>query len=265
MTQATLPQRIVSCLIASDEVLLRICDPARILALSALAEDPAYSNIVEEARRVPGRAEQSAEQIIGLEPDLVFVASFSRPEYLALLSEANIRVMTLENFNSFDDIRENIRAIGATIGEEEKANALIQEMNRRIEDVRATVADTPKPRVLKIGYDWVAGGGTTIHDIIEAAGGRNLAAANGIEGHRNISEEQILDWDPEVILTEWPEAGPIAQEMFLQKYPILEQVRAVQSGRVFGLPGRELNSVTHHVASAVERLARLLHPERFNR
>src|SRR5262249_59492302 len=49
------PQRIASQTLGTDEILLAICPPERIIALSDLAEDGNYSNVVEQARRIPGR------------------------------------------------------------------------------------------------------------------------------------------------------------------------------------------------------------------
>ena len=74
------PQRIVSQTLGTDEILLAICPTERVVALSNLAEDGNYSNIVEEARQIPNRTTQGPEQILQFKPDLIFVASYSRAE-----------------------------------------------------------------------------------------------------------------------------------------------------------------------------------------
>ncbi|HEY8459429.1 MAG TPA: ABC transporter substrate-binding protein, partial [Blastocatellia bacterium] len=71
------PQRIASQTLGTDEILLAICPPERIVALSNLADDENYSNAVEAARQIPNRTTEGPEQILQLKPDLIFVASYS--------------------------------------------------------------------------------------------------------------------------------------------------------------------------------------------
>src|SRR5215510_12454104 len=86
------PQRIVSQTLGTDEILLAICPPERVVALSNMAEDGDYSNAVEDARRIPGRATEGPEQILQFKPDLIFVASYSRAETVELLKASKAPV-----------------------------------------------------------------------------------------------------------------------------------------------------------------------------
>ncbi|MEZ5672498.1 MAG: hypothetical protein R3E08_08985 [Thiotrichaceae bacterium] len=61
------PQHIVSQTLATDEILLAICAPQRIAALSPLATDSNYSNVVESARKL-GRTLNNLEQLLTLQP-----------------------------------------------------------------------------------------------------------------------------------------------------------------------------------------------------
>ena len=56
------PQRIVSQTLGTDEILLAICNPQRIVALSVLVDDPQYSNVTELAHHITGRTNAGAEQ-----------------------------------------------------------------------------------------------------------------------------------------------------------------------------------------------------------
>ena len=86
------PRRIVSQTLATDEVLFSIVDPARIVGVSTLARDPAYSNVVKQATALGAPAITSAEQVLTLRPDLVFVATFSRSEIVAVLAQSGAPV-----------------------------------------------------------------------------------------------------------------------------------------------------------------------------
>jgi len=66
------PRRIVSQTLATDEILLALCAPSRIVALSALAGDVKYSNVVEKAQQVAGQAGDNVEQILSFQADLIY-------------------------------------------------------------------------------------------------------------------------------------------------------------------------------------------------
>ena len=68
------PQRIVSLSLAVDETLLPVLGPERFAAVTAFAQDPAISNVAVLASEVENAIVSSddVEQIISLEPDLVF-------------------------------------------------------------------------------------------------------------------------------------------------------------------------------------------------
>ncbi|HVG37718.1 MAG TPA: hypothetical protein VM870_00440, partial [Pyrinomonadaceae bacterium] len=71
------PQKIVSQTLATDEILLAITAPERIAALSSVALEPQYSNIVEQAQALGLPTIKDAEGIIALKPDLIFISSYS--------------------------------------------------------------------------------------------------------------------------------------------------------------------------------------------
>jgi ABC-type Fe3+-hydroxamate transport system substrate-binding protein len=66
--------------------------------------------------------------------------------------------------------------------------------------------------------------------------------------------------DPDyVLLCRW--AGDDRPNQ-VDNHPILRRLRAVQTNRVLSIEGRYLTSVSQYVVDGVERLARLLHPDR---
>ena len=62
------PQRIVSQTLGTDEILLAVCPPERVVALSNLAEDGDYSTVVEEARRIPDRTTRGRSRFCSSSP-----------------------------------------------------------------------------------------------------------------------------------------------------------------------------------------------------
>ena len=110
-------------------------------------DDPQYSNVTELAHHVTGRTNAGAEQILHFHPDMIFVASYSKAELVELLHMAHAPVFRFEHFDHLDDIKMNIRTIGYIIGEDDKAEALVQHMEHDMAQARASIPhDAPSLR-----------------------------------------------------------------------------------------------------------------------
>ena len=122
--------RIVSQSLASDEMLFPMVAPERLVGLSSLSRDPKYSNVVAEATRHPAPSIETAEDIVRLKPDLIFVTTYSRAEVVEVLESTGAPVYRLANFDDFAGVMTNLRRIGAAVGEEEAAERMVAEMQR---------------------------------------------------------------------------------------------------------------------------------------
>ena len=254
------PARIVSVTLATDEILLALVEPARLLAVTYLAVDEGVSNLPQAAAAVPHKIGADTEQIIALEPDLIFVASYTRGEVVKLLQDVGLAVFTFQEFESIPAIQQNIRLIGQAVGEEAKAEALIAEMNARLHAVAARLPpEGSRPRVLYWGAPGYTGGAhTSLDDLITHAGGENLAATHGLVGIRNISPEQVLAMNPEVIFTGGGSREAQAGLPAFVLHPALHTVDALRQERVFVLPRRYLVTISQCIVDGVEEVARML-------
>jgi iron complex transport system substrate-binding protein len=252
------PQRIVSQTLGTDELLIAMVDHQRIVGVSTLARNPAYSNVVKEVSALPAPAIMNAEQVIRLRPDLVFVASFSRAEIVTVLEASGAPVYRFANFDRLDDVRANIRRVGEAVGAEAAAATLIHTMDERLARIkarRAHAAGAP-PRVLSYSASgFTAGAGTTWDDIVHGAVAINVAATEGLKGFPRISAEQVLAWQPDYLVAG---VDPGEQEAVLRRLrdnPAIAATAAVKAGRVIFIDNRAYLSVSHHVVDAVEALA----------
>jgi len=262
VTLASPPQRIVSVLMATDEILLDLVAPERIAALCYLSRDK-NALIAGRISAVRAFVDADPERIIALRPDLVFLASFTKQETKAMLQDTGIPVFTFHCFDTLEDIRKNILVVGAAVGEDEKAKALVSEMDRRLAAVAAGQPPRDKwPRALAFGHDgWVAGRNTTLTGILEAAGALNAAAEAGIEGHTQMSIEKVLTMDPDYLLVMTGSGAMGPQEGGLLSHPGMAGLRAVREKRLLVVDANLLSCVSHHVVKAVEEIARQLRPE----
>lgn len=260
------PQRIVSMTLGTDEILLSMVDPKRLVAVTYLAVDPKISHVAEAARSIPHKIRLDMEKVVALQPDLVLVASYTSADFVKQLREAGLPVMKLELFSSVAGIEQNILAVGRAVGEEEKAQEMVEALNRRLKEVKTRVAPSKKrPRVLAYGPTGsTAGTETTFDEMVTLAGGRNAAAEAGIVGHINLSQERLVLLDPEIIvLSTWNPEAPGFEQMFLND-PAVRRLSAVRNKKVYPLPEKYLTTVSHYIVEAAETMARLIHPELFD-
>jgi cobalamin transport system substrate-binding protein len=258
------PQRIVSQTLGTDEILLAICPPERVAALSDLAEDENYSNAVEAARRIPNRTTEGPEQILQFKPDLIFVASYSRAETVELLKASNAPVFRFANFNSIEDVKSNIRTAGYATGMDDAAEKLVRTMEADLAAVRARVPKNGPPlRVMS--YDrpgYTAGSNTLFDDVVRAAGAVNLCAEKGIKGFAKISSEKILEWQPDFLITGANRGKEKSVRDRLLEDPAVANSKAGRAGRIIVIDNRHFLTVSQHVVGFVEDLANGLYGDR---
>jgi iron complex transport system substrate-binding protein len=261
---ASRPTRIVSQTLATDEILLSLCPPERIVALSGLAGDENYSNVVVEARRVAGRTSQGAEQILRLQPDLVFVASYSRAETVELLKASRAAVFRFTNFNSITEIKGNIRAVGYAIGSDAEAETLVKKMDEALAAVRARVpAGRPPARLMSFGESgYTAGANTVFDDMVRAAGAVNVSAENGIDGVARVSNEKIIEWQPDFIVAGANHGEMETVRKSLLADPVIAASKAGRDGKIIILDNRHFLTVSQYVVRGVEDLADALYGKR---
>jgi iron complex transport system substrate-binding protein len=255
------PARIVSVTLATDEILLALVGPPRLLGVTYLADNERVSNMRQEAAAVPHKVRADPEQIISLQPDLVFVASFLRGEFIRLLQAAGLVLFQFQEYASIPEIQQNIRLIGQVVGEEAKAEALVAAMQARLQALAEQLPPLgTRPRVLYWGsYGYTAGRMTSMDDLITYAGGENLAATYGIIGPANLSAEQVLAMNPQVIVSGSLDQGMQRGLPAALMHPALQGTDAVQHGRVYTIASRYLVTISQFIVDGVEAVARILH------
>ncbi|MGB5444908.1 MAG: ABC transporter substrate-binding protein, partial [Psychromonas sp.] len=171
------PTRILSATLVTDHILADLVDPARLVAVSNYVDTPSMSNIVGFYSPEISRTQGEIESMLALQPDLVFVASYSNPETVRYLLRSDISVVRMGEFNSFADIINNIILVAKVTDTQATAEKIISELNKRLEFIQQQVKDKPKLRVLY--YDpsgYSVGGNSLMDESIRLAGGINVAA-----------------------------------------------------------------------------------------
>ena len=264
-TLAAPPHRILSAVLASDEILTALVPPERLAGVTYLVDEPGLSDV---ARRLPPdlpRIHAEAETMLALRPDLVVLASYTRATTVRLLVAAGVPVVRFQWYRSFADIMRSIHMLAAAVGSDGGAR-LVDDMRQRIAEVEGRVQGLERPRVLYYGGGgYSAGRDTLIDAMITLAGGHNVARDVDLRGQGRLPLEVAVSLRPEVILVSaWePGAGDDSGAAFVH-HPVWANVPAVQDGRVYGIKGAWLTSVSQYAVNALEAMARVLHPEAFS-
>ena len=124
------------------------------------------------------------------------------------------------------------------------------------------VGATPVKVIAPSTYGVIGGAGTTFQDLCDFAAAENLAATlGGLEGHAPIPREQMLTWPVEKVVVSGDDVDSALAPF--RRLPPYQFMPAVREARVALIESYMLSSVTHHRIEGYERLARELHPERF--
>jgi len=260
------PQRIASVTLATDEILLDLVGPERLLGVTHFAEDSAISNVAGDLEAVP-RTDLvgNPELLISLDADMVVLSTYNNPAALDQLQDADVPIFVLEGFNTLADVRANIRTLGRVTGEDARAEQLIDEMDTILETIQAKVSPHDPVRVLYYEPGGVTyGSGSTVDEIITLAGGLNVVDEAGLGAYPVVNPEFVLSVDPDVILLGgWFSSESDPLDWFTQD-PVFSMLTAVQNGRVYAVPDAHLTAVSHYLVYGVEDVARLLYPDAFD-
>lgn len=262
------PRRIASGSLASDEILLELLgrrgERDRLIAVSTLATDPRYSNVVDLIpKTLTGRAGGELESLLALKPDLVILASYNKPETLARLADAKVNILKLTEFRSLDDIEYNMTRLGEAVKIESDAAKLVGEFRA----ARAAFESKAKawklrPKVLGYSEDRVLSGKNTLFDaMVTAVGGVNVAAEAGLTDWPQVGVEALLTLRPDVLVVT---GDPKKADEYLREVraaPGWQEMAAVKAGRIVVIPGAEIAAVSQHVLKALQKLQAGIEPK----
>jgi iron complex transport system substrate-binding protein len=192
------PQRIMSLNVCTDLLLLELAPRARIASVTFLAPEAAQA-LIPGATAGIALNRGSAEDIVNVKPDLILDSGLSNPMIRRIAKRMGAPVVEVKNADSFADIRDVVRQVGAAVGETARAEMLIAQMDVTLADLAAH----PPPRRLRVvawsGGSSVPGKGSLTDAIITAAGAVNIAAQPGA-AESTFGVEELLAAAPDALL-----------------------------------------------------------------
>jgi iron complex transport system substrate-binding protein len=245
------PQRIVSMNLCTDELVLRLADRRNIASITWLSREPNSSNVVPLARGIPIN-HGLAEEIIPLKPDLVLAGIYTTREPVALLKRAGMRIVDADVPKTFDDVRQQYRDIAVLLGEKERGEDIIAQMDSSLARLASERPSVPPTAIVLNPNGFTVGRGSLVDEVITRAGLENMAVRLGVGEYGQLPLEIITMNPVDVLIVSSYRDGPPAMATELLKHPVLS--RLSDRTRVVVMPGRLWNCGGPALTEAIETL-----------
>ncbi|MCG0278280.1 MAG: cobalamin-binding protein [Thermanaeromonas sp.] len=257
------PERLVSLSPGNTEILFALGLGGKVVGVDD------YSDYPPEAVDIPkigGFSNPNVEKIVALKPDLV-LATNMHEEAVRRLEEIGIPVAVVSP-KTVEGILDSIEWIGKLTGASEDASRLVADLRERLEKVKAVVEKIPLDKRPWVYYEvysdplMTAGPQTFIGQLIELAGGRNIAY-DAQTDYPEFSAETVIERNPDVIIfPQWHGSESLTVER-LKSRSGWQEIKAVKNNRVFGVDANIVSRPGPRVVDALELLAEIIHPELF--
>ncbi len=287
------PQRIVSMLASGTELVCALGLGERLVGRSHECDFPEWVRRLPEVSRptfaIDGSSaeidlavrtrlragqplyEVDEAQLLELAPDVLItqthceVCAVSPADLVHRLPASLSRqpVVALSG-STLSAILEGFIGVAEVLGRRAAGQQLVQELQRRLSEVRALVAGLPRPRVACIEWtDPPFAMGNWGPELVEIAGGENLLGQAGAHS-TTTTFEAVVAADPDVVLVAPCGFGLARAEREMAAFaaqPGFAELRAVQSGRVYVCDGNlYFNRSSPSLFETPRILAEVLHP-----
>lgn len=219
---------------------------------------PEFARFYPPLSEMPTPGDLSAaniEAILALEPDVVFITNYAPPEMLSMLEASNIPTVAISlrqdstaqagqlNPTLADDeqaygegLKEGITLIGEIMDKSTQAEQLIayyQAQQKIVAERLSDVNSDDRVRVYMANPELATyGSGKYTGLMMEHAGATNVAAKD-IKGFQQVSIEDVLSWDPEVIFVQSRYPGVVDE---VKTAATWKTISAVKNDRVYLMP-----------------------------
>jgi iron complex transport system substrate-binding protein len=256
------PKRVVSLAPSITEIVYSLNSQQR------LAGATQYSDYPAEAGNLPSVGSYvylDLEKIVSLKPDLCIAIKDGNPlSIIRRLEEMGVAVYAV-NPRDLDSVMQTITDIGQILGAEQRAGEVVSDMHQRMAGVSKKVDSvSDRPGVFfQIGVDPIVSAGSNIfiNELIQKAGGRNLAGRH--PGYPRYSVEDVLALAPEIIIVTSMDRQKVFDRV-LQQWQQWEDLPAVADDRIHLVDSNLYDRPSPRLVKGLEELARLIHPELFD-
>jgi len=261
------PQRIITLAPNITEIAFSLGLDEKIIAVTKYCDYPIK---VKSLPKVGGFIDPNLEAIVALQPDLVILVA-TQQQTIKQLQQLNIPTLAVHNA-TLSDITESISAIGEATHQQQQAQQLLSQINKKIRSISHKVESLNRPKVMvTMGHStsgdqvktiYIAGQHDFYNDLITLAGGQNSYQATHLKVP-SLSTEGILQLNPDVIIDIFPEAADHNAniEQVKQQWQNLNYVNAVKNNRVHIIEENYATIPGPRIFQLLDKMARIIHPD----
>lgn len=215
----------------------------------------------------------NAENILGLRPDLVITdGSIGPRDVLMQLRESGVTVVFVKNESSYEGASQLARDVAAVLGAPEAGEVLAAKIAQDVADtvaaIKAIAPADPEDKLRIIflyirgtsGLYYLFGEESGADELIESLGARDVAGELGWQGMRPVTDEAIVEADPDVLLvmSEGIHSSGGVDGLLAAK-PALALTTAGQNKRVVDMDDAVVLGFGPRSAAVLDALARALY------
>lgn len=254
VTLFSTPHRIISLAPSITETLFTLGAGDQVAAVTDFCNYPPEAG---KKSRVGGITNPSIEAIVGLDPDLIILSMEGnvREDFSKLLGVGVPVFVT--NPRTLAGIHKSIQDLGLLTGRTTDASRLIKTMRMR-EDSIGLLVSSRKQVLLIVSLQplIVVGSKTFLEDLLETAGGLNIAGTSP-SAYPILSREAVVAADPEVIIVM---SDVLADINELQRFfPEWSALRAFRTRQVFRIDSDVVSRPGPRAVEGLDSLYRIIH------
>jgi len=199
------------------------------------------------------------EALLALNADVVLFGGYGRIAWVKEVRDLN-ETCVVAHFEEIGNFTRDLKIIGQVVGAEEKADEICENLDEIVAEVREKVKDVPESEKVSVYFCsndvyHVYGGLTFEHSQILSAGGTNVAKEITV-WTPEVSPEQLIAWNPEVIFT----LQSVDIDAILND-PKIQQVEAVKNKRIYAIPESGWDYGSLRSIFAIKWMSSKLYPE----
>lgn len=233
--QGAYPRRIVSLNLCADQLVLALADRDQIAGLTHYASDPQMSAAAGQTHGLRILRGSSAEEVLGIGPDLVIGMPARRNSATAVLKAQSYRAVDLKPADSYAQIIASIRSVAGAVGHPARGEALIARMERDLAALPRGNGSKVAAYYQRRGY--MTGSGTLIDDLITRTGMVNLATKLGKPPLSQMSLEEMVAARPDFLIVESATDRAVDQGTEMLHHPALRNIPRISMPQAWTVCG----------------------------
>ena len=265
-TQVTIPgkpKRILGESASIDTMLLGVVTADHLLGVTEADRDPAISYIAGDVKDISMTIPLtglSMEIVTQARPDLIVASTYTDGNKLRMYKDLGIPVVVIDGPKSIGQVKEDVRIIAAAVGEKERGENVVKEMDRQLTEIDETLAKRTdkKPVVYLVSQMTRYGGpGSMFHELLARARLENAIEKAGGANGQAISPELIVKTDPDMLFVSTDRSSDITgaakyRDDFLAN-PAIASMRAAKN--IHPVDDRYIYAASQNCVYAIKAMA----------